>query len=271
MLHAIVPMVPTADTATFIGIDLAWQSERNTTGVAVFRGDPDGASLVTHVPAAESREEIVGVIRKHETAATVIAIDAPLIVPNQTGQRPCERSVTSRFGGAHAGCHPSNRTLHPQPGGVLLAEALKGAGYSHCTTSGTHWMPGGRWLAEVYPHPAHVVLFGRERIVKYKRGRVAAKRLGLTEFRALIRQLVFESRPSLIRNAEIDELFSVDIRGLRGKGLKQYEDTLDAILCAYLAFRLWRWGWERSEMIGDLQNGYIVIPTAGCSSEIAQP
>jgi predicted RNase H-like nuclease len=32
-------------TATFIGIDLAWKSQRNPTGAAVLRGDRAGARL----------------------------------------------------------------------------------------------------------------------------------------------------------------------------------------------------------------------------------
>ena len=48
---------------------------------------------------------------------------------------------------------------------------------------------------------------------------------------------------------------------LRGRSLKSYEDALDAVFCAYLAFHYWRWGAERNEMIGDLESGYIVVPT----------
>jgi len=38
--------------------------------------------------------------------------------------------------------------------------------------------------------------------------------------------------------------------------------VLDAYFCAYLALFYWRWGGERNEMIGDLQSGYIINPTA---------
>ena len=33
-------------TSTFIGIDLAWKSEHNPTGIAVLQGDHEGAQLV---------------------------------------------------------------------------------------------------------------------------------------------------------------------------------------------------------------------------------
>ena len=35
---------------------------------------------------------------------------------------------------------------------------------------------GGRWVAEVYPHPAMVRMFGLPRIIKYKKGSVAERR-----------------------------------------------------------------------------------------------
>jgi predicted RNase H-like nuclease len=52
-----------------------------------------------------------------------------------------------------------------------------------------------------------------------------------------------------------------NVEELKGKSLKQYEDILDAFLCAYLALFYWRWGEEKNEMIGDLKSGYIINPT----------
>ena len=62
-------------------------------------------------------------------------------------------------------------------------------------------------------------------------------------------------------NTALDEFLSRDLNALSGAALKHYEDSLDAIFCAHLAFHLWRWGWERSELLGDLAAGYIVVPT----------
>ena len=40
-----------------------------------------------------------------------VAIDAPLVVPNATGQRPVDRLVTRQYGRFHAGAYPANRRL----------------------------------------------------------------------------------------------------------------------------------------------------------------
>lgn len=66
---------------------------------------------------------------------------------------------------------------------------------------------------------------------------------------------------SLQSNPALLEFLSQELTSLRGVMLKRYEDALDAIVCSFLAFHLWRWGWQRSELIGDLASGYIVLPT----------
>jgi pyridoxamine 5'-phosphate oxidase len=42
--------------------------------------------------------------------------------------------------------------------------------------------------------------------------------------------------------------------------LKAVEDQLDAIHCAYVAAHWWYWGSERNEVLGNAQDGYIVVP-----------
>jgi predicted RNase H-like nuclease len=53
-----------------------------------------------------------------------------------------------------------------------------------------------------------------------------------------------------------------NLSDFRGQALKRYEDTLDAVFCAYLAWYCWRWGEERNQQFGKLADGYIVVPKA---------
>jgi predicted RNase H-like nuclease len=32
------------------------------------------------------------------------------------------------------------------------------------------------------------------------------------------------------------------------------------LFCAYLAYYFWYWGWERNELFGDVESGYILTP-----------
>ncbi|MEQ1785048.1 MAG: DUF429 domain-containing protein [Hyphomonadaceae bacterium] len=246
---------------SFIGVDLAWQCEGNHSGLAAFHGDLGSTQPVSFGTGATDLDAVTDFILANRTESSVVAIDAPLIIENVSGQRPCETLVSKRFGSAHAGAHTSNLRLYPNAGGVALARRLESLGFRHCASPDTAWSTSGHWFFEVYPHPAQVVLFQRERIIKYKKGPVAARKSGLMELRQEIRSRMLGSGHSLQSNPALLEFLSQELASLRGVMLKRYEDALDAIVCSFLAFHLWRWGWQRSELIGDLASGYIVLPT----------
>ena len=56
-------------------------------------------------------------------------------------------------------------------------------------------------------------------------------------------------------------LVGSDLTQLGGRSTKAYEDSLDAVLCAYLAAHYWAWGDQRNEMIGTMEGSYIIVPT----------
>ncbi|RUP00862.1 MAG: DUF429 domain-containing protein [Mycobacterium sp.] len=78
----------------FVGLDLAWGVSRPT-GVAVL--DADGG--LKYVGAALHDGEIVDAVSPYVQGECPVAIDAPLIVANATGQRPAERALNAHFGG----------------------------------------------------------------------------------------------------------------------------------------------------------------------------
>ena len=56
-----------------------------------------------------------------------------------------------------------------------------------------------------------------------------------------------------------------DVTGLRGGKLKQLEDALDALSCAYIVYWYWWYGVSGADVIGDLTDGYIVVPRRSVS------
>src|SRR5688572_27223676 len=136
---------------TFIGVDLAWKSERNPTGIAVLEGDRSGAEL-TAVKTISSKANVAETIIAVATSETVIAIDAPLIITNVTGQRLCERAVGRRYGSREASCHTSNLGLYPGARSVAFAAQLEAHGFVHVTPQDQRLTK--RVLMEVYPHAA---------------------------------------------------------------------------------------------------------------------
>ena len=107
----------------------------------------------------------------------------------------------------------------------------------------------GRFYFECYPHPAILGLFDLDRILKYKVDHGNDR-----DWQELIR---------LLRSLDSAELPVRNIRSFVPESLRQNkrnEDKLDAILSAYVAAYWWKFGVQRSTMIGDLDTGYIVTP-----------
>lgn len=254
-------------TTTFIGIDFAWQSERNATAIAVARGEGADASLIDVVSGIGGLNEIAAIIERSATENTVVAVDAPLIIRNITGRRPCESEISRRFGARHASTHSSNLTLYPVPSTHELVGRLEHAGFRHRVAR--ECQAPGRWFFEVYPHPAHLVLFDLPTIIKYKAKSRRPRSLRLSEFARLQSLLVS------LRNAEpalapgvMASPDSAELESLRGQALKNHEDAVDAWFCAYLALHAWYWGQERNEVVGDFESGYILLPTVAAHARM---
>jgi predicted RNase H-like nuclease len=58
---------------------------------------------------ASEDEEILDWIAQYADDC-LVAIDAPIVVTNVTGQRPCERDLSTVFRRFNAGTHPTNLT-----------------------------------------------------------------------------------------------------------------------------------------------------------------
>jgi predicted nuclease with RNAse H fold len=109
-------------------------------------------------------------------ANAVVAVDAPLVIPIQTGIRVAERQLNRQFRRYHAGCYPANLGRPFTPYALAFSKALEAQGFQH----GVEMSPRqpGRFQIEVHPHAATVSLFELPRIIKYKRGRRCSARQG---------------------------------------------------------------------------------------------
>lgn len=239
-------------TVSFLGIDLAWQSQRNPTGGAALSLNGGVLELTALAPPLRSLEAVQEFILAHATERTVVAVDAPLVIPNVSGQRICELEVSKRYGARHASCHASNLTLYPDAASVRLSVWLAERGFRHATATTSE-----RTMLEVYPHAAFVALLDRPHIIRYKKGRVAQKCTGLREVQSTLSRLPIADSPDWI------ELLTRDPATMRGASRKEFEDLLDAVFCSYIAYHYWRYGESGSEMFGNHEGGYIVNPRLG--------
>jgi predicted RNase H-like nuclease len=252
----------------FVGVDLAWDTERRHSGIAVMEGGRSRVRLTRLAPPIHSLDGVIQIIRERLAACMLVAVDASLIVPNETGQRPCERAVGQVFGRHGASCHSSNRGRPHFDSGERLVRALRPHGFAQ----GCPLPQGGcgRWVIEVYPHPAMVRLFGLARILSYKKGTVIQRRAGLQLLQGHLGRLV-GSHSGLAASACLTRLLRENPGARSGQALKQLEDQLDAVLCAYIAWHVWRWGDERNDLYGDLATGYVVVPRPGFPAVPGRP
>jgi predicted RNase H-like nuclease len=234
----------------FVGLDLAW-GEKKQTGVAVV--DADGRLL--HVGSAQDNASIEAAIAPFTAEDCLVAIDAPLIVKNQTGFRPCETAYNRDFQKFDAGARPAfrdNPAFNP-PRAEVLADLL-GLDMDPSSTS-------SRRAIEVYPHPATVVLFKLQKILKYKRGEFEDRQRELLQLMTHIEGLDDASpRLRVNRNPSWVELRKRVEASTRPGHLDRDEDPVDAVICAYVAL----YQFHRPEDVtiyGDFETGYIVTPT----------
>ncbi|WP_375481664.1 DUF429 domain-containing protein [uncultured Mycobacterium sp.] len=234
----------------FVGVDLAW-GQINQSGIAVV--DTDGRLM--HVGAAHDDASILNSLSPYVRDECLVALDAPLIVKNPTGYRPCETALNREFAKFEAGARPAY-TGRPEfadvPRGARLAGALALDMNPHSQAR--------RRAIEVYPHPAAVVLFGLDRTLKYKRGLLGTRRRELLRLMTLVERLD-EATPALRVNHNVAwvELRNAVTAATRPVQLDGAEDPVDAVLCAYIALYWYRCH-DDMTIYGDFATGYIVTP-----------
>jgi predicted RNase H-like nuclease len=194
----------------------------------------------------------------------MIAVDAPTLIPNATGMRDCDRLAHKYFGKYDAGCYPANRDRPFATTLIEFGRALEARGFGHAS----HIAPQipGRYQIELFPHPATIHLFRLPKILKYKKGRVRDRRTALNTLRSLQLCHLPNLNPGL--RLETADLPTIPAGG---KALKVVEDQLDSVTCAYSGAHWWWWGRERNWVLGDDQNGYIVVPAPYADQELITP
>ena len=240
-----------------VGVDLAW-GEKSPTGLAVL----DDEGRLVHVSVARTDDEIVDALTPFVAGDCLVAVDAPLIVTNPTGNRPAEAALNADFARFDAGAHPSNTgkpEFRDRPRGARLCARL---GLDTNPRSGR-----ARRAIEVYPHPATVALFRLGRTLKYKNKTGRDLEALRAELQVLMGHLegLSAADPALRLTEAPAGGHWADLRHAvetadRKSGLRVVEDQVDAVLAAYIALYAQRRP-DDTTTYGDGETGYIVTPT----------
>ena len=251
----------------YIGFDSAWADNPRAPGAICAVGVEAGIPIAFHRPQLVSFDQALEFIQqlRSPTGTTLVALDQPTVVPNATSMRPVERAAASLISWIGGGVQPSNRGrvgmfCDAAPIWRFLA-SLGAIEDPERAREGA----ANLFLMEVFPALALPALapdfFGRLAGARYNPARrktfLAADWVRVAQAAA----------------AEACALGCGDLETwCRGAGRiaqpkKADQDMLDAALCTLIALR-WRLRPRQESMIlGDLTNGYMVLPTTAAVRE----
>ena len=241
----------------YIGIDLAWKmkpapSERRSAVVAL-----DEDVRVIYYKECTSDQDIVDAVDRLSSGGCIIGVDAPLIVPpDAEGIRACEGMLMEmqvrifptdpgRFEQWYGGCR-----------GVVLVELLRDRdrGYELVDR-----LPAksGKAVVETYPTGAWKRLFGDT--PKFKGVPLEQKRRALLRIKDMLKWGMPPRYPPV--KMDMLDKSKDQLALLSGLELDIFGDALDAVMSAYTVM-LWATDPSSCEVVGDLSNGFVLMPKA---------
>jgi predicted RNase H-like nuclease len=250
-----------------LGIDAAWTAHQ-ASGVALVRVPKRGKPRLLAVarsyeefleaekltgPAWQTRvtgtpPDLEALLQACERMTThspsLIALDIPLSNRPFKGRRRCDNAVTSAYVARGAGTHSPSEN-RPGPISKSLFHQLRRAGYywlKNNPPSFSQAIP--KYFAETYPHPAIIELMGLPKRLAYKTSRLLQYWPGATTAKRWqnVCDNLDKLRRALAREIEgVDRIFpsAHKILKLGRRGLlKNFEDALDAVVCAWIGIQI---------------------------------
>lgn len=234
----------------FLGLDMAW-APRNSSGGAVMELTEDGDVKLVSTTSMRAHEDILGwVARNRGRSGCVLATNAPMIVENSNGRRPCDTLLEKHFEAVDP--YQVNTVNASQP--RMMGRALHRMGFD------LHPGAEGDRLVETYNQPTQILLFEVDRPVRLKVGPVGARKEAVDRFRDLLYEKLADASPRLLDSPALDALIDADLPSSNGSRVGELEERLEAVLCAYTAAYLYLRGPAACAMLGDLNEGYLLIP-----------
>lgn len=244
----------------YIGIDLAWgegtaKRAANESGLAVI----DETGAVLHAGWARGINAVADWIAETAEPGAILAIDAPLVIHNESGMRLCERQTGMGYGRWKVSANASNTVMGWQ-GGVALRDRLERLGFTYSDGTTTP-DPLERTFFECYPYTTIVGMAE----LGYDDERPRYKRLDKSMPVAQSRQARAVACNELIRR--LDRMGSVDPpldisshtvsrilldspSPIDDVPYKHREDMLDALICAWTAAIWHQHGDARVQILG---------------------
>jgi predicted RNase H-like nuclease len=243
----------------YLGLDLAW-APRNSSGGAVIEPVGDDSIRLVSAGHLRSHEDVLSwLARNRGRGSAIVAVNAPLIVENSAGQRPCDVQLSEHFGRYQIDDYQVNIVSagHPR----TMAKAMMRMGFDVDPEA------EGDRVVETYTLPAQVLLFELDRPVRLKNGPIGARKDAVARFRDLVVNHLTDAAPALVESPVLAELLDSDLGLMNGTRLGELEEKLESLFCAYIAAYLDMRGPDACAFLGDLEEGYVLLPTSAQLSE----
>jgi len=236
-----------------VGFDSAWSNGNNGAITAVFA---DSHGTITEItPQPVSLDGAVSRIRewlnRWKPDRTIIAIDQPIIVENETGQRPVENVVSSIISKHEGGVQPSFKQRHHFRDGAPIWDfvaAFDGPADPSKLTPGIS-------LVETYPALCLIAMGhtlpkenGRMRLPKYN---PTNKNFNLNDWHHVCSKVHEELEIIGLANLASEAKMLVGA----GKPSKAVQDKIDSFICLLTAYAVAR---GKAMSVGTVESGYMV-------------
>lgn len=235
----------------YLGLDLGW-TPRDSSGGVVMEATEDGVRVITAESLRSHEDTLRWITRNRGRGSCTIAINAPIIVENLSGARPCDRQLLEHFSRFRIDEYANNTVSASHP--RTMGRALMRMGFDPNPQS------EGDRIVETHTQAAQVLLFGVDRPVRLKSGPIGARKEAVDRLRELIEEKLYSGSPQLHMNNELEQLMGAHLPDLNGTRLGELEERLEAMVCAYIASFLGQAGAEACAFLGNLDTGYILLP-----------
>ena len=238
----------------YLGLDLAW-APRNSSGGAVLEPTDSGEVRLISTSQLRTHEDVLGWLSRNRGQwNAIVAVNAPVVVENSGGQRPCDLQLQQHFGRYQVDDHQVNIVSagHPR----TMGKAMFRMGFDPDPQA------DGDRVIETYTQPAQILLFDLDRPIRLKHGPMGARRDAIVRYRELIVARLLTGVPLVAPSNALKALLESDLSAMNGTRLGELEEKLESFLCAYIAAYLDIRGPGDCAYLGDVDDGYILLPTS---------
>lgn len=211
-----------------------------------------GVTLISADTLRSHEDTLRWITRNRGRGQCTLVVNAPVIVENLSGARPCDRLLLEHFTRFRIDEYANNTVSASHP--RTMGRALMRMGFDPNPAG------EGDRLVETHTQAAQVLLFGVDRPVRLKSGPIGARKEAVQRFRELIVERLYPGPPSLEHSEALETLMAAHLPDLNGTRLGELEERLEALFCAYVAAYLGECGTDACAFLGNLDQGYILLP-----------